>query len=300
MVPELLSEEAQQVNAYLFVNPTSGQHSAQRLQFVLERLRTHAMVPEIFQVCTPSEIFACCDVINKGSEVPLVIVAGGDGTINAVVNGLNPGSATLAVLPFGTSNVVAAEIGISSIDDGLERIVAGKTRSLAVGVLELEGRSHRFLLMAGIGLDGAVVKDVWPLGKRLLRQGAYALSALKRATAWDPAVFEISSSEGLVTCHTAIICNASRYGGNFILSPGSSLFQPGLSAVCITDNRRRTYIGAALDLFRGRGGTCRNLLRIHSTFFEVRGSHPIQIDGDFVGHGPARISEYKDFARIIA
>ena len=95
--------------SYLFVNPASGHHSAKRLKRTLERLRTYAMVPEVFQVRTPAEISAYCNSINKDADPHLVIVAGGDGTINAVVNGLAPGTATLAVLPFGTSNVFAAE-----------------------------------------------------------------------------------------------------------------------------------------------------------------------------------------------
>ncbi len=287
------------MSCYLFVNPASGHHSARRLQVVLDRLRAHGVIPEILQVRTPAEIFAHCNTINSAGNSPLVIVAGGDGTFNAVVNGLKPGSATLAVLPFGTSNVVAAEIGITSLYDSLERITAGKTKSLSVGVLELEERSIRFVLMAGIGLDGAVVRDVWPLGKRLLRQGAYALSALKRAISWDPATFELSAPGSRITCHSAIICNASRYGGNFILSPISSPFQSGLSAVCITGNTRRTYLKCALDLFQNKAVCDKSLHRMDSTFFEIHGKHPIQIDGDFVGYGPARIFACADFARII-
>lgn len=229
----------------------------------------------------------------------MVIVAGGDGTFNAVVNGLNPGTATLAVLPFGTSNVLAAEIGIASIEDGVARIVAGKTKPFSIGLLERENSALRFVLMAGIGLDGAVVRDVRPIAKKFLKQGAYALSALKQAMTWDPTVFKISTPEGDAACHTVIICNVSRYGGNFILSPGSSPFTSGLSAVCITGNTRRTYLSSALDLFRGRSGSNSDLARIHSSSFEIRGRHPIQIDGDFVGYGPARISELADFARII-
>jgi diacylglycerol kinase family enzyme len=287
------------MKTYLFTNPSSGHHSADRLQVVLERLRARAVIPEIFQVRTPAEIFACCDRINTGGARPLVIVAGGDGTFNAVVNGLAPGIATLAVVPFGTSNVLAAEIGITSIDDALVRIAAENTRPLSVGVLELAGGSHRFVLMAGIGLDGAVVRDVWPLGKRFLRQGAYALSALKSVIAWDTSRFELGTPGDAVSCHTAIICNASRYGGNFVLSAGCSPFQPGLSAICITGNTRRTYLKSALNLFRNRAAGDRNLLRVHSPLFEVRGRQPIQIDGDFIGYGPARISECRDFADMI-
>jgi diacylglycerol kinase (ATP) len=287
------------MKTYLFVNPASGHHSARRLQFVLERLSERAVFPEVLQVLTPTEIFACCDIINNEGNPGLVIVAGGDGTFNAVVNGLNPGTATLAVLPFGTSNVLAAEIGITSLDDAVERIAAGKTASLSTGVIEMEGRSHRFVLMAGIGLDGAVVRDVWSPGKKLLKQGAYALSALKNAMAWDATLFEIGTPEGTVSCHSAIICNASRYGGNFILEPESTPFAAGLTAICVTDNRRQTYISVATDLLRGTGQRSGNLVRLPASNLEIRGTKAIQIDGDFIGYGPALISTEPDFARMI-
>lgn len=287
------------MKTFLFVNPAAGHHSAQRLQFVLERLRQHAIIPEVFQVRTPTEIYSYCDIINKEHEQCLVIVAGGDGTFNAVVNGLNPGSATLAVLPFGTSNVLAAEIGIKSIEDGIEKIVVGKTAYMSLGLLELKDRSHRFVLMAGIGLDGAVVRDVMPLGKRFLRQGAYALSALKCALAWDSSMFEISTPEGDVTCHSVIICNASRYGGNFILESQSTPFTAGLTAICVIGNQRRTYLRIAYDLFSGPKHHNRNLFKVAASAIEIRGTKAIQIDGDFVGHGPARISTEPDFSQII-
>jgi diacylglycerol kinase family enzyme len=287
------------MNSYLFVNPASGHHSARNLAVTLDRLRSWGIHPELFQVRTPADIFACCATITTAGGSPLVVVAGGDGTINAVVNGMTPGTATLAVLPFGTSNVLAAEIGISSLDDALERIRAGKTRLLSVGVLEMKERSLRFLLMAGIGLDGAVVRDVCPLGKRFLKQGAYALSALRNMFAWEPATFEISSPGGRVACHSVIICNASRYGGNFILSPENSPFTSGLSAVCITGSTRRTYLQCAADLFAHRAESSRQMTRIHASTFDIFGRHPIQIDGDFVGYGPARISELVNFANII-
>lgn len=287
------------MKTYLFVNPSSGHHSYRRLQFTLDRLRTRSVTPVIFQVRTPTEIFACCETINRETEPHLVVVAGGDGTFNAVINGLKPASATLAILPFGTSNVLAAEIGITSIEDALEKIAAGKTKTLSVGVIELEGRSLRFVLMAGIGLDGAVVRDVWPRGKKLLRQGAYALSALKSSVAWDSSQFEISTPDGVMTCHSVIVCNASRYGGDFILEPGCTPFTAGLTALCVTDNRRISYVQIAADLFRGTAHQSRNLTRFAASHIDIHGSKAIQIDGDFIGHGPARISVEADFTQII-
>jgi diacylglycerol kinase family enzyme len=287
------------MKAYLFINPSSGSHSDVRKRFVMAQLHSHSIIPEVFQVRTPAEISVYCDTLNKKREPHLIIVAGGDGTFNAVVNGLTPGTATLAVLPFGTSNVLAAEIGITSIEDGITRIAAGHTQPLSLGLLEMETRALRFVLMAGIGLDGAIVRDVWPMAKHFLRQGAYALSALKQAAQWDTTTFTLHSKQGEIFCHTAIICNASRYGGNFTLSPECSPFSQGMSAVCITGKSRSTYLGSALDLFRNRADKNKHLVRINSPNFEILGEQPIQIDGDFVGYGPARISECPDFARII-
>jgi diacylglycerol kinase (ATP) len=284
---------------FLFVNPLSGSYARKRINMVITRLKNAGLSPTVFSVTTPAEINSCCLLINETDDDPLVIVAGGDGTFNAVVNGLQPGTATLAVLPLGTSNVLAAELGIKSVKNGIKRIVKGKTRPLSLGLLELKQVSHRFVLMAGIGLDGTVVRDVWPLGKRLLKQGAYALSALVSAFRWDRSMIEVTTADRQLECHSVIVCSASRYGGDFIIAPEGEVFTPELTAVCIRKNGRRSYLRLAYELLRGKAETSSERLRIPADGLEIRGIKPIQIDGDFVGYSPARISSVPDFARII-
>ena len=284
---------------FLFVNPLSGSYARKRVNRVITRLKNAGLSPTIFSVTTPAEIYSCCRQINEIAEAPLVIVAGGDGTFNAVVNGLQPGTATLAVLPMGTSNVLAAELGIKSVKNGIKRIVRGKTRPLSLGLLNLEQGCHRFVLMAGIGLDGSVVRDVSPLGKRLLKQGAYALSALVSAFKWDRSLIEIVTTDRQIECHSVIVCSASRYGGNFIIAPEGDVFSPELTAVCIRKNGRRSYVRLAYELFRGKSDISSECIRIPADGLEIHGTKPIQIDGDFVGYSPARITAVPDFARII-
>ena len=103
---------------FLFVNPLSGSYARKRINTVITRLKNAGLSPTVFSVTTPAEIYSCCHLINETADAPLVIIAGGDGTFNAVVNGLQPGMATLAVLPLGTSNVLAAELGITSVKIG--------------------------------------------------------------------------------------------------------------------------------------------------------------------------------------
>jgi len=286
---------------FLFINPLSGSYARKRVNTVLTRLKIAGLSPTVFSASTPAEISSYCRQINETDDAPLVIVAGGDGTFNAVVNGLRPGTATLAVLPLGTSNVLAAELGIKSVKAGIKRIVKGNTRPLSLGVLELEQEqeSRRFILMAGIGLDGTVVRDVWPLGKRLLKQGAYALSAVVSAFRWDRSMIEVITADRQLECHSVIVCSASRYGGDFIIAPEGDVFSPELTAVCIRKNKRQSYVRLAYELFRGKADISSELVRIPADGLEIRGTKPIQIDGDFVGYSPARITTVHDFARII-
>lgn len=286
------------MHAFLFINPTSGSYSPQRFQQLMTQLGSGGISPVVHEARTPAEIARHCAAINTVAE-PLVIVAGGDGTFNAVVNALAPGLATLAIIPFGTSNVVAAELGIMSADDAIARIIAGQTRSLSVGTVTTTVKTYRFILMAGIGLDGAVVRDVQPRWKRLLKQGGYALSALRHAVSWDRTLCEFTSASGSLPCHSIIICNAARYGGNFVLEAQSSLFTAGLTALCITSNRRSAYLELAFNLFRGAAANSRQLARHTGTSFTITGNKAIQIDGDFIGHAPAQIATEADFARII-
>ncbi len=287
------------MKTYLFVNPLSGSYSEQRIHSVVGELEKNGIAPTVFNVTTPVEVQPFCHMINESAGSVLVIVAAGDGTINAVVNNLLPGRVTLAVLPLGTSNVLAAELGIHSVEDGIQRIIAGKTRSLSVGVLETESATHRFVLMAGFGFDGAVVRDVRSLWKRFLKKGAFALSALLCTLDWDSSLVDVITPAKSVACHSAIVSNAARYAGSCVLAPQAELFNPSFSVACIPGKQRRTYLQLAVDLLMGRMSTSSEIISFQAEEVEINGVKPIQIDGDFVGYSPARLKTMADFARIV-
>lgn len=288
------------MNSYLFVNPLSGRYDSGLVAIVVKRLQEIGLSPALREVTSPVEIQSRCQTMEISTGKPLIIIAAGDGTINAVINSLPPGKATIAILPLGTSNVLAAELGIRTIQEGIERIAAGKTRSLPLGVLRMKNASHRFVLMAGIGVDGAIVRDVRPLAKRWLKQGAYALSAIHCALNWDHGRLEVRFDGKSLMCHGAVICSASRYGGNFTIAPENDLFSSNFTVVCILSQQRRDYLKLALDLFTRRLDTNSRIVRIPAREVEILGNKPIQIDGDFVGYSPARFSTIDNFIEIIA
>lgn len=284
---------------HLIVNSFSGSYSLRHLDRVVRSLAGAGITPHVHEIATLEDAKVCCMQIHNTEAAPYIIVAAGDGTINAVLNGIGPGKATLALIPLGTSNVLARELGIRSLDDSIGRIVRGVTKPLAVGVLESGEARCYFSLMAGIGFDGAVVRDVSRLEKRFFKQGAYGLSALRQMWAWDKEQMLVTCGGKNVSCHSVIISNAARYGGDFVLAPGQDVFRPGLTVTCITSDRRRTYLGLALDLLLRRDWPGCNVRRFTADDLIVSGTKPIQLDGDFAGYGPARLSVIDDFARII-
>jgi diacylglycerol kinase family enzyme len=283
----------------VILNPTAGGYSAHTASKVTAALERSGFAPEILLTRSPEDaaLFArrACDARRS----PFIIAGGGDGTVNGVLNGIAPGVAALAVLPLGTSNVLAKELGIGSVDDALQRIVQRATRPLSVGLLESAGEKRYFLLMTGIGFDGAVVGGVRLGEKRWLKQGAYILSVIRCLGNWEREPFAFLADGERQECHSAVVCNASRYGGNFILARDADIFSPGFRVVCIKNSTRRGYLRLALHLFTGKGATGPDLAVFGARELAFSGGRDIQADGDYVGRGPAVIRAVEGFAHLV-
>jgi diacylglycerol kinase family enzyme len=200
----------------------------------------------------------------------------------------------------GTANVLALELGISSVADGIARIVRGDSRPLAVGLIEgAGGLSRRFLLMAGIGLDGEVVRGVRTGEKRLLKKGAYLLSALRCLLAWQGGRFPLLADGRTVECHSVVVCNGARYGGRLVLMPDADISEPMLELFCITTDSRWSWLRIVVATLAGRPCRPDDVTRVRATKIEAGGDRAIQLDGDYLGQAPVRISTIGGFARIV-
>ena len=287
-------------NSFLLVNPLSGSYSRALHDEILSSLQGVGVSPACLTVTGPDDAWRVCASIEAVAENPLVIVAGGDGTFNAVVNALTPGSAILAVLPAGTANVLALELGITGVADGIARICRGNTRPLAVGLIEGEaGLRRRFVLMVGIGLDGEIVRGVRLNEKRLFRKGAYLLSALRCLWRWPLERFTVKADGRELACHSVVVCNGARYGGNFVLTQGADLSDPLLDLFCITSKSRWSYLRIMADVMAGRPCRAGDVTLLRAGQVEVGGERAIQLDGDYLGQAPVRIATIAEFARII-
>jgi YegS/Rv2252/BmrU family lipid kinase len=283
----------------LIINPLSGGFSPARVHEATAALKRNGFSPTIIEAGAPDVTTGCARRICSEEENPLIIVGAGDGTINCVVNGLSPGVATLAVIPFGTSNVLAREVGITTPSCALEKISAGISRPVSVGLIEKDGTERYFLLMSGVGYDGAVVKGVRAREKRLLRKGAYLLSALRLIRCWDTGRLEVTADSTVVDCHTVIVCNGTKYGGDNVIAADASLFEPGFRIVCLVDGSRTAFLRFACRLLTKRGAAGPGVIGLSAMDVEIRGTKPLQTDGDFYCHAPVRIRSVPDFFRLI-
>jgi diacylglycerol kinase (ATP) len=270
----------------IIFNPAGGWRR-RRLAPVLAHLRAYgcALVLRETGAAGDAERFAA---EADPEAFDLVVVAGGDGTVNEAINGLARSGLPLAVIPLGTANVLAAEIGLRTDPASIARCVAlGESRPIALGA----ANGRRFLLMAGAGFDAHVVAGVSLPMKRWLGKGAYVLSTLRQLLAFPFAPYQVRTDNTLWRAASVLVANARSYGGRFVCAPGASLESATLQVGLFERNGRLAAIGYALALVTGRLPALASYRLIEARRVEIRGrpGEPLQGDGDVIGQLPAAI-----------
>lgn len=219
----------------------------------------------------------------------LVIAAGGDGTVNEVVNGLSK-DATLGLLPLGTANVLARELGIPlNAEEACKRILNGERTRMDIGVAtDTSGVERRFTLMAGMGFDANVVNEVTPGLKRYFKMLAFPIAALKVYFKGDLPNLHIIDGDTIYVAQFAIVANGSYYGGEFQTAEDASLTNGSFEVVLV--ERVSTLLRA--DVFTrilARSPLDKAVKSVRTTEILARapGSDvPVQIDGEIWGRLP--------------
>ena len=178
----------------------------------------------------------------------VVIAAGGDGTINEVVNGLANSNVKMGIIPIGTENVLAQELKIPFNHlKAAERILKKKHKIFDLG----KANKRYFVLMCGIGLDAKAAASVEPFLKKFFGRTAYHISALKTTLTHIPKKLEIHLDDQILPRwgYFAIIGNIKYYGGNISFTPLAN-YNDGYLDICIFKNRDlfnnlKYFIGAA-------------------------------------------------------
>ena len=248
------------------------------------------------------------DAVQEGYDT--IVAAGGDGTLNEVLNGIGDAPdgferSRLAVLPLGTVNVFAREVGIPSrLDQAWETIRQGRDTIIDLPRVEYQNgaqREHRyFAQLAGAGLDARAIELVkWQI-KKAVGPLAYVFAGF-HALLGPPAKIQITGHDGCATAGLVMIGNGRLYGGEFRLFPKADL-RDGLLEICIVP-RMNWYTLARctprLLLMRTLPASAAETIRLPSIHLTSDAPVPVQVDGELVGHLPATFTIEKSRLRVV-
>lgn len=163
----------------------------------------------------------------------LVCVIGGDGTVNETINGLAGSEVPLAIVPTGTVNVLAMELGIPlELPDAVKLLDVGTVSWIDLG---LAGERY-FGLMAGVGMDAAVVASLNPVLKKAFKEAAFAVQGFANYLTKEEPLIRVTSAERTVEGYFAVFGNSSNYGGGFGITPLADM-RDGLLDVCVLKDK---------------------------------------------------------------
>jgi YegS/Rv2252/BmrU family lipid kinase len=227
-----------------------------------------------------------------------LVAAGGDGTINEVVNGIGSAHVALGILPMGTVNVVAMELGIPFDLVAAWKVVrAGKVRLID----QASANGHLFIQMAGIGLDAQIVERNSRQIKQVLGPLSYLLTATQVAAEKPPRLRVISAGRPTVEGSFVLVGNGRLYGGPFSLFKEADM-QDGLLDVCVF--KHMNYL-ALMRYFRGAlfGSLTKftdvAYFKARSLRVEANRHVPLEADGELVGHAPVEFSVRRRKLRVL-
>ena len=227
------------------------------------------------------------------------MVLGGDGTINEVLNGMVGSQATLGILPAGTANVVAMELGLGSrLDRAITRLRECVEKRIAVGKLSRSGESRYFLAMGGAGLDARIVYDLNPTFKARMGKLAYWLGGFGHVTQ-SVENFEAKVNGTAVRCGFALASRVRNYGGDLEIATGASLLRPEFELVLFEGTNPLRYLSYKLAVGVKKAQSMPGVHTIHTERVDLCGNVHLQIDGEYAGRLPARFEIVPDAVTLL-
>jgi diacylglycerol kinase (ATP) len=270
-------------------NPTSGGYSAITLQKVKTHLEELGWTAEIRLTRSPGEIGKVC--ADPSFKVKTLVIAGGDGSINEAVIGLqdHPNPPQLAVVPIGTANVLALELSLPRKANAIaETIARQKTKRLHFGL----ANGHPFLLMVSVGFDAEIVHAVPLALKRRIGKLAYVITAIKTSLTRKSIPLQITLDGEPFAGKFAVASNARHYGGPFEICP-SGVTDPGLHMLILEKDDLWSSINYGIALMLGRihkthGATVKPFT---AATISAQSAVATQVDGDPFGAAPLEIRQ---------
>ncbi len=233
-----------------------------------------------------------------------IYAMGGDGTVNEIVNGMAGSKTALGVLPGGTANCLAVELGIGTdLLKAAHRAHTWAPQRIALGLCTPElGASRYFVAMAGAGFDAQIVRDVDSKIKRKLGKVAYWIAGFGASLRVLPEL-HVKTVNGEAKVSFALASRVRNYGGDLEIAKTIRLQQPQFETVLFEGRYAVRYMkylaGVLVNQHRGMSGV--HVQLVDSLDLRADNGSPIyiQLDGEEFGQLPARLEIAHDALSIL-
>ena len=294
----------------LILNPTAGRRRRGLVDAVVSCVRQEGWTVEVVETAAAGDarrLAATCDARRYG----VIAVAGGDGTINEVINGLagrGDEAPAVGIVPLGTANVLAHELGLGFSATALaQTMTAGRALLMQPGEAANGSGTRCFSLMAGAGFDAKVVAGVSAPLKRRWGRSAYVWRSLVEALRYRPVRYRVEIDGVSHEASSVIVTRCRHYAGPYVVAPMATLGEPMLH-VCLFERWGRSHtlrFGLALLLGRLPRTVGYRVITGRSVRVSVlsdageRCEQPVQIDGDNVFTLPVSIGLAAGVVRLL-
>jgi diacylglycerol kinase (ATP) len=241
----------------------------------------------------------------KGSPGSLLVVIGGDGTVNEVVNGVTGTDAEIAVLPCGTGQDFGRTHGIpAAFDDAVRVALGGETRTIDLGRVELEDGTRRFFANVGsAGMSGAVARRANSMTKALGGRVTFFYALTREFLAWQNTRVVVELEGGVRRegpMHDVIVANGNWHGGGMKLAPDALPDDGAFDVVTIGDVSKLDFVTTAPKLYSGRYLSHPKVELLQSSWVAISADKPLplEVDGEPIGTTPARFDVVPSALRL--
>lgn len=278
-------------------NPTAGRRRIRTLWRVLDLLLLAGKRVELAETCWAGHATTLAqEAAAKGHGI--VVAAGGDGTIAEVAGGISGTPSQLGIIPLGTANVLAHELGLPFSPEGIAAMLGvARTRDIWPGLVRSANgsplpRNGVFVQMLGAGFDAQVVRHISLPLKRRLGAAAYALQAGRELGRYGYPTLRVQVDDTGFDAASVIVSKGRLYAGRHVLAPEMSPTRPGFTVALFEHGgpfaTLRYGLALPLGLLPRMPGV--RLLPARSVVMEDP-TVPVQTDGDASGAAPFEIRD---------
>jgi diacylglycerol kinase (ATP) len=281
---------------FILHNPNAGPAARRHYHSTLTMLRDAGAYVEIVETSRHGEGMRV--TAEAALSFDAVVAAGGDGTIHDAAEGLVGSTTPLGIIPLGTANVFAREIGLPlSPEQVASTLLYGTARAIPVGLIN----ARPFLFVVGIGFDAKAVAHFEASGTRRLGQAGLFGPVMHALASHSDSVLRVTTDGGRSEAQWVIVTRAQRYAGGLLLSREADVTQTKFYVVRFGGHgplvRLRQLSALACGLLRYDP----NVTIEAAEWVRVESDTPVpvQVDGEVLGALPAEITLHPQRLQLI-